>query len=469
MTERARGILGSYQARLVAGYVLVVAVLGGAWTWTLLGLDAGDRTRGLIALGMAVAISLIAAYRTSAAHAAPLRRLRRSAWRMARGELGASVPEGEGELGDLAEALRGIGAQMRERLDQLESEQRSLRTVIDGMRDAVLLLEGDSVRLANSTADAMFAAPAGGWVDSPLADAGMPASLAGELQARIGIEEPEVFDWGPDPQQRYLRVTVIPLDPGPSSRAAEGASSRILVVISDVTERRRVDRVRRDFVSNASHELKTPASGIQLLAEAALTAARDGDADQSAVFLEQMVGEAVRLRALVTDLLDLSRLEVVPTEGTISEVRKAVELSMAAHRRAADEKGLSLSRDLSGVEGQDVYVTADPTDLAVALDNLLSNAVAYTDEGGVVVRVEADEDEVRIEVEDTGIGIPAEDLPRIFERFYRVDRARTRQTGGTGLGLSLVRHAAERSDGLVRIDSERGRGTTVTLLLPRTR
>jgi two-component system sensor histidine kinase SenX3 len=242
---------------------------------------------------------------------------------------------------------------------------------------------------------------------------------------------------------------------------------RTLVVISDVTDVRRLDAVRRDFVANASHELKTPASAIQLLAEAADTAAADGDSEQALIFVGQMKEEAARLRHLVIDLLELSRLETGPAAGSVTDVRSAVENALTGHRAAAAAAGLDLVLDESAIVDQDVYAAADPTDVAVALDNLLANAVAYTEEGSATVRLTADADTVTVEVSDTGAGIPAEHLSRIFERFYRVDAARTRMSGGTGLGLSLVRNAVERSGGTVEVVSSVGRGTTFTVRLPR--
>lgn len=151
----------------------------------------------------------------------------------------------------------------------------------------------------------------------------------------------------------------------------------------------------------------------------------------------------------------------------MTDVRRAVDLALAGHRRAAAQRGLELGSDLSAIDGQDVAVRADATDLAVALDNLLSNAIAYTEAGRVTVSVDAEPDTVVIEVRDTGIGIPTADVERVFERFYRVDRARGRDSGGTGLGLALVRHVVERSGGTVGLVSEPGSGTTVTLRLQR--
>jgi signal transduction histidine kinase len=180
-----------------------------------------------------------------------------------------------------------------------------------------------------------------------------------------------------------------------------------------------------------------------------------------------MRSEADRLRHLVVDLLDLSRLESTPAPGTITDMRLAVGNAMAAHKASASLAGLTVEADDSAVEGLDVYAAAEPADVAVALDNLLANAIAYTEHGGAVVRVGVDEASVVVAVTDTGVGIPPEHLPRLFERFYRVDGARSRVSGGTGLGLALVKHVAERSGGSVEIVSKVGEGSTVTLRLPR--
>jgi signal transduction histidine kinase len=239
------------------------------------------------------------------------------------------------------------------------------------------------------------------------------------------------------------------------------------VVIAEITELRRLDAGRRDFVANASHELKTPASAIQLLAEAADTAAQDGDSAQALEFVRQIESEAHRLSRLVVDLLSLSRLESAPAPGSVTDARAAISNAIAGHRAAAKAAGLTLSCDDAAVSGEDVYVAADPTDVAVALDNALANAIAYTETGTVSVTLCTGRGGVVIEVADTGPGIPPQHLSRIFERFYRVDGARTRASGGTGLGLSLVRNAVERAGGTVEIASEVGSGTTLTVRLPR--
>jgi signal transduction histidine kinase len=398
--------------------------------------------------------------RITRATAEPVEELADAARSMADGDLGVPVPARGGALAPLSDSLSRLRDQLRERIGALEDERRTLHLVLDGLSDAVLLLEGDRVTISNRALTALLRSPQTAVRGRSVAEIGLPEPVAAAILEGIDAPGPRAVDLGPDPYRRYCRVLTLPL-------GREGETGRTLAVITDTTDRMRLDAMRRDFVANASHELKTPTSGILLLAESARSAIDDGDAEQALGFLGQIHAEAARLRELVTDLLDLSRLEATPAPDAVTDVRRAVELALAGHRRAAAEKGLSLVTDLDAVAGQDVAVHADPTDVAVALDNLLSNAVAYTEQGTVTVSVEAGDDTVAITVADTGIGIPAADVERVFERFYRVDRARTRATGGTGLGLTLVRHAAERSGGSVSLTSEEGVGTTVTLRLPR--
>ncbi len=420
------------------------------------------RTTGLWLLLGALIIAVAIGVRLAATTARPVLRLRDAAEAMAAGDLRAPVPVTGGELAELADALVCLRDRMRTTISELEGGQATLRAVLDGLQDAVFVLEGDRVTIANRAASVLFKAPAAGWNGTALSETELPESLAAAVRARLSSEAPRSGEVGPDPEARYYRVTVVPLKPA-------DAGPRTLVVITDITEIRRLDAVRRDFVANASHELKTPASAIQLLAEAADSAASDGDTAQALVFVGQMKAEANRLRHLVIDLLALSRLEKVPEADSITDVRAAIGNTLAGHRAAVAATGLTVTLDEAAVVGQDVYAAADPTDVAVALDNLLANAIAYTERGGVTVKLHADADSVIVEVADTGTGIPSEHLSRVFERFYRVDGARTRASGGTGLGLSLVRNAVERSGGTVAITSEVGVGTTVTVHFPRAR
>lgn len=423
-------------------------------------LSSSARRTGLVALLVAMAAAVAAAWYLTQSTASPIERLVASARSMAGGDLGAAVPTTPGALAPLSDALGTLRDELRARIGALEAEEQTLRLVLDGLTDAVFLLDGGRVRMANRALAVMFRLRPGDLAGRELADVGLPASLVAAIASRLNSRQTSSADLGPDPFLRYHRVTVVPL-------GASGGDAGTLVVVSDLTERMRLDAVRRDFVANASHELKTPVAAMLLLAESARSAAEDGDREQAASFVSQLSDEAQRLRRLVTDLLDLSRIESVPGADEVTDVRRAIDLALSGHQRAATARGLALSSDLSAVAGEDVAVRADPTDVAIALDNLLANAVTYTEHGSVVVRVLADRDTVSINVADTGIGIPAENVDRVFERFYRVDRARSRTSGGTGLGLALVRNVAEKAGGTAAIVSEQGVGTTATIRLPR--
>lgn len=243
-----------------------------------------------------------------------------------------------------------------------------------------------------------------------------------------------------------------------SSPLADGGA---VATVEDVTERSRVDSVRTDFVANVSHELKTPVGAIAVLAEALV-----GVSDPEVIdrFAGKMVAEAHRMASTIDDLLELSRIElggamemqVVDVPHVVAEAIMRVEAEAQARRITIT------SHCPSGV-----VVHGDARQLVSALGNLVENAVKYSDDGATVhVTAAVSESEVTIEVADCGVGIPARDLDRVFERFYRVDRGRSRATGGTGLGLSIVRHVATNHRGRVTVTSREGEGSTFSLVLP---
>jgi two-component system sensor histidine kinase SenX3 len=257
------------------------------------------------------------------------------------------------------------------------------------------------------------------------------------------------------PPRRTLVLTADPLDDGHRSIGA-------LVMIEDITERRRVDAVRRDFVANISHELKTPVGGLGVLAEAIV------DEDDLAVIrrlAQRMHHEAMRASRTIDDLLELSRIEA--GEAAVQEpVAVHLVLAEAVERAigAAEHRGIGL--DLQE-PSHGLQVRGDRRQLASAVFNLLDNAIKYSEPGSrVQVRASAEDGMAHLSVADEGIGIPRRDLERIFERFYRVDRARSRDTGGTGLGLAIVRHVASNHGGEITVESREGEGSVFTLVLP---
>lgn len=410
---------------------------------------------GSLAVGAAVGMTAIGQARR------PIVELSQTAEKMAAGNLTVCSPDVPTDLQGLADALDTLRDQMRARLAAVDAERATLRTTVDGLPDAVLLVDGGIIELANSSASRMFQPPVRGWEGECLRDTSLPVSLLAVIEECAGETGVIVRELDPDPTGRTLRVVIAPLH-------AESSSHRTVVTVADITDQARLERVRRDFVANASHELKTPTAGLRLLAQSVQAASDDGDTETALMFARQIDAETQRLQRLVRDLLDLSRLESTARPDKLTDIRTAVDNALLSHRSAAQRKDLDLILDLTTVRDIDLFAKADPTDIAIALDNLLDNAIAYTERGSVRVSVEADDDIV-IAVSDTGPGIPPEHQGRVFERFYRIDRARSRDVGGTGLGLALVKHVVEVSGGSVRLISRPGTGSTFVLTLPRAR
>jgi two-component system sensor histidine kinase SenX3 len=267
-------------------------------------------------------------------------------------------------------------------------------------------------------------------------------------------------------REAELELARGPVGPGRAimhARVAPLGSSHVLLLLEDQTQARRVEEVRRDFVVNVSHELKTPVGGLALLSEAVLDAKDDPEAVER--FARRMQVEAARLSQLVTEIVDLSRLQVADTlhEPELVDVTSAVRQAIEHSRVGAEARRI----DLVEACDPDLKVFGDETLLTTAVRNLIGNAVAYSDAGTrVAVGGRRVDGIVEVAVADQGHGIPEDEQNRIFERFYRVDAARSRATGGTGLGLAIVKHICANHGGDVTVWSQEGRGSTFTIRLP---
>ncbi len=340
-------------------------------------------------------------------------------------------------------AVRELGWRLRESEERRAAIELALATMPTGI---VLFAEDGRAILANPLAESLLGRAGGVGTLLPLALRDIVAGTAADRSPRTA--ELEVGS-----PARIVRADAVPA----------GSEGAVLLALRDITEARRLESVRRDFVANASHELKTPAASILAAAETIRRAVAE---DPAAVprFAEQLEREAVRLSRIVSDLLDLSRLETGgdAERGPVA-LEEVVGEEVERFRALAEEAGVAL--ELHAEPSPRVLGSAK--DLGLMVRNLVDNAIRYTRPGGrVEVRVRGEGEEVVLTVADTGIGIPGRDLDRIFERFYRVDRARSRETGGTGLGLSIVRHVVENHGGTVRVESELGRGSTFEVRLP---
>lgn len=371
----------------------------------------------------------------------------------------AQLPVGDGggpgcAPGSTGEELAAATQRAADRLRRLGASVERYEGALDRVSEGVVICDAEGVEVyCNQPARRYMTAKVAG----PLATNAVLDHLAAARRDGPTERLLELFL----PVRRILLIRAFPL------AGADGPIGAVAVV-EDVSERRRVDAIRRDFVANVSHELKTPVGALSLLAETL-----DGEEDPEVIarLASRVSTEAERLGLLIDDLLDLSRIEAneAPTWEDVP-VATVVGQSVEAVRRLAEAGGIAL--DVEAVDA-DLCVHGDRWELVSAVTNLVDNAVKYSEAGSRVAVTAREAPEpatgaasVEISVADRGIGIPKRELERIFERFYRVDRARSRSTGGTGLGLSIVRHVAANHGGTVRVVSEEGIGSTFTLSLP---
>ena len=380
----------------------------------------------------------------------PVEELRDVAQAIADGDLARRpMLSAPGEVGELATAVRALAEQLSARLHALETEEALLLQVTESLNEGVIAVDTQQrvVRM-NETARQLL-----GVRDAlpfpldllprevALRDA-LLAAFAGET-----TEGAEVVISG-----RTLNVTARPLTEG-------GA----VLALFDLTRVRRLEAVRRDFVANVSHELRTPLTIVGGFAET--LAGEDVPFEARKGFTERILSNTRRMQRIVDDLLDLSRIESggwVPNPSPIALAAVAADV-LAGARDAAAQKGLTVVTEIAA---DSASVHADATALRQVLGNLVDNAIRHTESGRVSLFTKRHERGVIVGVQDTGIGIAPEHLPRIFERFYRVDPGRSREQGGTGLGLAIVKHLVEAHGGRVRAESELGRGTSITALFP---
>ena len=328
-----------------------------------------------------------------------------------------------------------------------------VRGVLHGMDDAAIVVDASFTVLAASSAAAAFELAEGG---------SLPTDELRALARRVRTSDAIATETTATQTMR-LRRGAPPAEPRLVSVRASRISPRLtLLVLRDVTERERVEEMRRDFVANTSHELKTPVGAVSLLAEAIESAA--DDPPQVRIFATRLQAEAARLALLTSRIMNLSRLQAADElPARIVSIDEVVAGALDAHAIQADSAGVEVVR--GGARG--LYVLGDAQVLSEAVGNLIANAIAYSPRGSSVgIGIKAADRVVEIAVTDRGIGIAEGEQDRVFERFYRADPARARRTGGSGLGLSIVKHAVQRHGGEVRLWSRPGRGSTFTIRLP---
>ena len=403
-------------------------------------------------------ILLLVLYWLSGREGARVAQLERTAVRLGRGDLEARALERpEDELGRLGRAMNAMAADLRDRVEALERERDEREHILAHMTDGVALIDADDhVVHANRRMVEILGAtpPAPGTPLAELARSPGLVELVGDARGASRPVETELRLWTPQP--RVARASATRLD--------SGGRGAVLLVLHDLTEIELLNRVRQDFVANVSHELRTPLTSIRGYAETLLEGGLE-DAEHRQGFVSVIREQAERLGALVEDLLSLAQLErpgAAPRRDEF-DLREAAARQTAAFRARAEKGGLALGLEA----GPPVPLHGDRRLIEQVLANLLDNALKYTERGTVTVRVGARDGVAWCEVEDTGAGIPEDDQPRVFERFYRIDKARSREKGGTGLGLSIVKHVVLQHGGEVSLRSKPGQGSLFRFEIPR--
>ncbi len=422
--------------------------------------EAVSRLHGLLLLASVAALVVAVLMASLAAHfmSRTVRGLTSAAQRMAGGDLAVRTrPAGNDELAELGRALDQLAANLERALSELRSERDLLSRVLQGMREGVLLLDRDGqVALANAALREMLLLGPDVVGKSPLEvirNAELKHMLdEAEGAAEIVSGEIEIGDL--KPRRMLVHAAGLPGEPG-----------GLLAVFVDVTDLRRLETIRRDFVANVSHELRTPVAAVRSAAET-LRGALDSDPAAAHEFIDIIERQAQRLQDLVEDLLDLARIE---SRQLRLDVEPVVLSQVAGHilslfRERAQAKRMRLRAEIPEALPP---VRADRRALEQILSNLVDNAIKYGSDGAAItVAATPQDDMLRVSVADTGPGIEAKHLPRLFERFYRVDAGRSRELGGTGLGLSIVKHMVEAMGGQVSVETAPGAGTTFAFTLP---
>ncbi|QAV27057.1 PAS domain-containing sensor histidine kinase [Neobacillus thermocopriae] len=409
-----------------------------------------------LAAFIAIVLTTVFAFFLSTRITAPLRKMRQVAFEIARGKFDSKVPiVTHDEIGELAMAFNQMGRQLQFHINALNQEKEQLASILSSMADGVITLNRNGeVLITNPPADRFLQAwyyEQGNHEDLlPL-----PPQV-NELFTKAVMEEKE--------QAAEIalqgRNWVIVMTPLYNGKVIRGA----VAVLRDMTEERRLDKLRKDFIANVSHELRTPIAMLQGYSEAIVDdiAATDEEKKELA---KVIYDESLRMGRLVNDLLDLARMEAghLTLHHEQVPLKPYIERIIHKFQALAKEKGVHLLVEMN----DELIVSFDPDRIEQVLTNLIDNALRHTDEGGEVrVIVDADEEVVRISVQDSGSGIPEEDLPFVFERFYKADKARTRGRSGTGLGLAIAKNIVEAHKGTITVHSKLGEGTTFTFTLP---
>lgn len=454
---------GSDMIRMALSLQEVDASMQRIWTALFIGL--------LILFAVAALIS----YRIARGLTRPLEQITRVAKRIKSMDYRARVTvKSNDEIGELGLAINAMADGLQVQMARIHQNESQLASVLDNMINGIVMIDrAGRVVLLNRRAEEVLGFSARELAGRHYTEAKQQYELSqiiqDGLERREHLREEITFYF---PEERLLDLNLVPIFDGNEEFGG------VLLVLQDVSAIKRLERMRSEFVANVSHELKTPIAAVKGFAETLLGGAVN-DPETARSFLQIIFDESDRLNRLIGDILELSKIESrrVPLMFSPIELEPFMSKTVELMESEAVRKDIQITMKVE----PGLYVEADEDRLRQIVMNLLSNGINYTPEGGVVsILVEpvllpwmedmneedVDYEHIRIMITDTGIGIPKKDLPRIFERFYRVDKARSRSSGGTGLGLSIVKHLVELHRGSIELDSNVGVGSTFTIELP---
>ncbi|WP_312474410.1 ATP-binding protein [Neobacillus sp.] len=413
----------------------------------------------LLVAGVAIILTTIFAFFLSTRITAPLRKMREAAFEVARGKFDTKVPIlTHDEIGELATAFNQMGRQLKFNMNALSQEKEQLASILSSMADGVITFNRDgTILITNPPADRFlqywYYEKGGFESDSE----GIPTQVMELFQQAVDTEKEQIGEISL--QGRHWVILVSPLY---SNQFIRGA----VAVLRDMTEERQLDKMRIDFIANVSHELRTPISMLQGYSEAIVDDIAESQEEKKEM-AKVIYDESLRMGRLVNELLDLARMEA----GHLQLSFEDIDLSPFINRIIHKFQGLAKDNEIqlnAEIEDGISSVSFDPDRIEQVLTNLIDNAIRHTPKGGSVrLKATSEDMGIRLEVKDSGSGIPEEDLPFVFERFYKADKARTRGRAGTGLGLAIVKNIIDAHHGSVSVQSKMGLGTTFTFLLPR--
>lgn len=415
-----------------------------------------------LAGGLIIAYALAAFFssRIASGVTRPLEEIIQVAVDIAQKKIHRRVQEtGNDEVARLGKAINRMAHSLQNQMETIRKSERRLNSVIEAMESGLIMVDSTGrISLANRAFERLFGLPASDIIGRSFKKLTYPFDLSplitecAETGSRLRKEIHLYY-----PEERMLEANLAPM-------WVEKNGVGVVAVFHDLTATRRLEQLRKDFVANVSHELKTPITSIRGFTETLLDGALN-DPETCREFLQIINEESLRLQRLIGDILDLSRIESKQLQLKLETI--SVDQLVQSAVKTLEDRIRSKEQTLHLEMDQSFPIQVDADRFRQILINLVSNAMTYTPQGGsITVRVAKKEDHWTLQVSDTGVGIPKQDLPRIFERFYRVDKARSRDSGGTGLGLAIVKHLVEVHQGKIEVDSEMGKGTTFTLTFP---